>query len=617
MQAQREPSAAGRFFRGLWRVINGTRLVVLNLVFFFVLLLILAAAFAPSEKVQLQGQSTLVLQPQGVIVEEFTSGPLDRALQEAIDQGIAETRLRDLVKAIERGSKDSRITQMLIDTDGMLGIGLASLLDLEEAVATFQATGKPVIAMGRNMSQHQYFLAALADEVWLVPDGTVWIDGYANMRNFFAEGLDKLAVTINLFRVGEYKSAMEPFIRSDMSPEAQEASLEWLGSLWQTWLEGVSGKRGILPEVLAARLNEMPDRVTAAGGSFSAFAMEAGLVDRLISAPEARQELAVRGAPNGAGDGYRAISHRDYLKLTNLPAPLIGRYDVKILVAEGEIVSGTQGPGFISADTMSEQLRQIGRDDQVKALVLRINSPGGDAQASEQIRRELQALQDLGKTVVVSMGDVAASGGYWIAMSANEIWASPSTITGSIGVFGLLPTFEGTLQKMGIYTDGVGTTPLAGKLRVDRPLDPAVAAMFQASTERVYGSFIEKVATFRGMSIEQADRYARGRVWSGAQARQHGLVDQLGGLDEAVDAAARIAGLGSDFSAGYHDAPLTPFEAFFAELGAEAMARLPMTRGAVMLAPTGFLGGLLADLERVVARNGRFTVAAHCLCEVR
>lgn len=617
MQAQREPSAAGRFFRGLWRVINGTRLVVLNLVFFFVLLLILAAAFAPSEKVQLQGQSTLVLQPQGVIVEEFTSGPLDRALQEAIDQGIAETRLRDLVKAIERGSKDSRITQMLIDTDGMLGIGLASLLGLEEAVATFQATGKPVIAMGRNMSQHQYFLAALADEVWLVPDGTVWIDGYANMRNFFAEGLDKLAVTINLFRVGEYKSAMEPFIRSDMSPEAQEASLEWLGSLWQTWLEGVSGKRGILPEVLAARLNEMPDRVTAAGGSFSAFAMEAGLVDRLISAPEARQELAVRGAPNGAGDGYRAISHRDYLKLTNLPAPLIGRYDVKILVAEGEIVSGTQGPGFISADTMSEQLRQIGRDDQVKALVLRINSPGGDAQASEQIRRELQALQDLGKTVVVSMGDVAASGGYWIAMSANEIWAGPSTITGSIGVFGLLPTFEGTLQKMGIYTDGVGTTPLAGKLRVDRPLDPAVAAMFQASTERVYGSFIEKVATFRGMSIEQADRFARGRVWSGAQARQHGLVDQLGGLDEAVDAAARIAGLGSDFSAGYHDAPLTPFEAFFAELGAEAMARLPMTRGAVMLAPTGFLGGLLADLERVVARNGRFTVAAHCLCEVR
>ncbi len=617
MQSEREPSAAGRFFRGLWRFINGTRLLVLNLVFFFFLFILLAAMFAPKDTISLEAQTTLVLRPQGVIVDEYTSTPMDRALQEALDQGVAETRLRDLVKAVERGSKDTRITQMLIDTDAMQGVGLASLQDLEVAVRGFREAGKPVVSMGRNMTQHQYYLASLADEVWLSPEGTVWIDGYANMRNFFAEGLDKLSVKINLFRVGEYKSAMEPFIRNDMSPAAREASLYWLGGLWQTWLDGVARQRGVPPEVLRDALNDMPLRVAALGGNFAAFAQELGLVDRLMSAPEARQELAVRGAPNRSGDGYRAISHSDYLKLTNLPPALLTGHDIKIVVAEGEIVSGEPGPGFIGSDSMSKQLREIGRDEKVRALVLRVNSPGGDAQASEQIRRELQALQDMGKTVVVSMGDVAASGGYWISMSADEIWAAPSTITGSIGVFGVLPTFNETLQRMGIYTDGVGTTEVAGKLRLDLPLDPAIGAMFQASTERVYADFIARVAEYREMSEVQADESARGRVWTGAQARERGLVDQLGGLDDAVAAAARIAGLGAEYSAGYFTPTLSPFEAFFAELAAGAMARLPMTSHGMMLAPNGVLAGLLADLDRILARREGFSVMAHCLCEVQ
>jgi len=617
MEADKQPSAAGRFFRGLWRFLNGTRIVVLNVVFFFFFFIVLLAVMAPEERIDLQGETTLVLRPEGVIVEEYTSGPLDRALQEAIDQGIPETRLRDLVKAIERGAKDTRIKQLLIDTDGLLGVGLASLLDLEKALRGFRETGKPVVAMGRNMSQHQYFLAALADEVWLVPDGMVWIDGYANMRNFFAEGLDKLAVTINLFRVGEYKSAMEPFIRNDMSPEAKEASLFWLNGLWQTYLEGISRQRGLPPEALADALVAMPERVLEADGSFAGFAQELGLVDRLLSHPEARQELAVRGAANRDGDGFRAITHRDYLSLTNLPAALLTGQDVKIVVAEGEIVAGRQGPGFIGAETLSRQLRELGREEQVRAVVLRVNSPGGDAQASEQIRRELQALQELGKTVVVSMGDVAASGGYWIAMSADEIWASPSTITGSIGVFGLLPTIEGTMAKLGIYTDGVGTTPLAGKLRIDRELDPAVAKMFQASTEQVYTRFIENVAQYRNMTPAEADRHARGRVWTGAQALDRGLIDRLGGLDEAVAAAARIAGLGSEFSAGYHAPPLTPIEVFFAELTAEALVRLPALRSTMALGPYGFLGSVFGDVERLMARSNRFTVVAHCFCELR
>lgn len=617
MQNEQTPSAAGRFFRGLWRVFNGTRLVILNLVFFFFLFLVVAAFMAPKETLVVESDTTLVLQPQGVVVEEYSTTPIDRALEEALDQGRSETRLRDLVRAIERGADDPRITQMLIDTEGLLGIGLASLLELEAAIRDFKDRGKPVVAMGTNMTQHQYYLAAMADEVWLPPDGMLWIDGYANIRNFFSEGLDKLAVKINLFRVGEYKSAMEPFIRNDMSPEAREASLHWLGSLWQTWTDGVTRHRGIPPQALATALEEMPERIEATGGSFAEFALQAGLVDRLIAGPEARQELALRGAPNRSGDGFRAVNHDDYLGLFRLPAALKPQHDVKILVAEGEIVPGLGGPGVISGEETANRLRDIGRDDAVKAVVLRVNSPGGSAQASEQIRRELRALQDAGKRVVVSMGDVAASGGYWISMSADEIWASPSTITGSIGVFGFLPTFDETLARIGVYADGVGTTELSGKLRVDRPLDPQVARMLQANTERVYAEFIGKVAEYRDQTEAAVDEVARGRVWSGSQAQGHGLVDQLGGLDDAVDAAARIAGLGGDYRSGFYEPPLTPFEAFMTEFSAGVLARLPVSNGMVGFTPRGFVADLLSDLRAIAEGEGRFSVAAHCMCEVR
>jgi protease-4 len=617
MPNDQNPSAAGRFFRGLWRALNGTRIVILNLVFFFFLFLVVAAVLTPKDRLVVEGQTTLVLRPQGNIVEEFTTSPFDRALEEIIDQGRSETRLRDLVQAVERGADDTRISQMLIETDGMWGIGLASLLELERAIRDFKSRGKPVVAMGSNMSQHQYYLAAMADEVWLPRDGFLWLDGYANIRNFFSEGLEKLSVRINLFRVGEYKSAMEPFIRNDMSPEAREASLHWLGSLWQTWTDGVTRHRGIPPQALATSLEEMPERVEANGGSFAEFALQAGLVDRLISGPEARQELAMRGAPNRSGDGFRAVDHNDYLSLFRLPTAITPRHDVKILVAEGEIVSGQGGPGVISAVDTVGRLREIGRDETVKAVVLRVNSPGGDAQASEQIRREIQALQDGGKTVIVSMGDVAASGGYWISMSADEIWASPSTITGSIGVFGFLPTFDETLARMGIYADGVGTTELAGKLRVDRPLDPQVGRLLQASTERVYADFIRQVAEHRNQTEDAVDAVARGRVWSGSQARDHGLVDQLGGLEEAVDAAARMAGLAGDYSSGYFEPTLTPFEAFMTELGAGVFARLSASSPVMDFAPRGFVADLLSDLRAIAEGEGRFTIAAHCMCEVR
>ena len=605
--------------RGLWRLLDGTRKVFLNLVFFLFMLLLLSLLLAPQEVVRMQDDTTLVLRPYGEVVDEYTTTPFDRLLQQATEQPPQETRLRDLTMAVDRAGRDRRISQLLIDTDYLTGIGLSSLRDLEYAVAAFKETGKPVIAMGQAMSQHQYYLASMADEVWLGPGGMVWIDGYASINTYFREALDKLQVEVNLFRVGEYKSAMEPFIRDDMSDEAREAARFWLGSLWQHYLDGISRNRGIPLEALSAGLAEMPERIVAAGGDMTRFALQLGLVDRVLSSPEARQELALRGAPSRDG-GYRSIEFLDYLD----SQPLLPGADPQVMVvaAEGAIVSGQGGPGSIGAESLGRQLQEIGGQASVQAVVLRINSPGGDAVASERIRRELQALRDGGKTVVVSMGDVAASGGYWIAMGGSEVWANAATITGSIGVFGFIPTFGATLGRVGIHSDGVGTTELAGKTRIDRPLDPQLAKIAQASVEDVYRDFLDLVAEARNMSVEQVDEVARGRVWSGSQAAEYGLVDRLGSLQDAIDAAARIAGLGSDYRVEWFVPRMSPFEQFILDAMSGAAAHLPVLGRSQVLQPVGWLQHpwlreLFVSLEAISAADGRLTLAAHCMCEVR
>lgn len=611
----KERSFVVRGLQGLWRFVDGTRRVFLNLLFLLFLVVVLGFMFQDEERLSLQNDTTLVLRPYGVVVEEYSTTPVDRAVQQAFELVPPETRLRDLIEAVERAAKDPLISQMLIDTDYLWGIGLSSLHDLERAVDRFRSAGKPVIAMGDAMGQHQYYLASLADEVWLNPDGAVWIDGYANYRNFYREGLDKLEVEVNLFRVGEYKSAMEPWVRDDMSPEAKEASLYWLGSLWQQYLEGVSRRRGIPLESISAAIDQLADRIDAVEGDFAQFALQLGLVDRLVSAPEGRQELARRGAPNKAGNGFRGVEVEEYLTLAHARLPSQSP-EVVVLVAEGEIVSGERTPGVIGAETTARQLRDISVEEDVQAVVLRINSPGGEVLASEKIRRELQALQDAGKTLVVSMGDVAASGGYWIAMDADEIWANPSTITGSIGVYGILPTFGATLAKVGVHTDGVGTTRMAGKLRLDRPLDPELRRIFQSSTEHVYRDFLSKVASARSMDLEEVDAVARGRVWSGSQAAERGLVDRVGSLQDAVDAAARIAGLGPDYRVGWYEQEVSPFEQFILNLTSGALARLNIHRPGVDWVRQGFVQQLLQDLERIASSEGRLTVAAHCLCGI-
>jgi protease-4 len=612
--AKQAGSAIARFFIALWRIIDGTRKLVLNLLFLLLVFILVLAFYNAGGTLILQPQTALVISPYGNVVEEYSGTPLDQALQNATEQVRRETRLRDLVDAIHRGRDDERIVRLVIDPKYLSHVGMAALLELDAAVADFKSSGKPVVALADNLDQQQYYLAAMADEIWLNPSGMVWIDGFSAYRNFLRDGLDKLEVEVNLFRVGEFKSAMEPFIRNDMSPEDREANLYWLGSLWQQYLEAISRQRGIPLLDLSTAINHFADRLEAAGGNFARLALELGLVDRLLSRPEAYQELASLGAAGDGSEGFRQIDFDNYLVLTDIQGGPHAGSKVEVVVAEGDILGGYQPPGLIGAETLAEQLRAVGEDSKARAVVLRLNSPGGESFASEKIRREVQALREAGKTVVVSLGDVAASGAFWIAMAGEEVWASPATVTGSIGVFGIIPTFSRPLEKMGIHTDGVGTTPLAGKLRLDLPLDKDLKRIFQSSTEETYRQFVRVVAQSRKMSEEDVDKVARGRVWSGAQARDRGLVDQTGTLRQAIDSAARIAGLGSDYRIEYSETELSPFEAFLLELTGSAAARLGLgTVTASWLRPS-LLEDFLQDLRLLMRSANGFSVAAHCLC---
>lgn len=608
-----ERSFPVKFALGVWHFVNGSRKVFLNLLFLLFIYLVFLAV-KPPEVFRLKPDSTLVIRPYGMVVEQYTTTPLDRAIEEATGQERSETRLRDMLEAIHRAAGDSDITQLVIDPNFMRGIGLAALNDLGHALEAFRSTGKPVIALADSLGQNQYYLATLADEIWLNPNGTIWIDGYSSYRQFYREGLEKLAVEINLFRVGKYKSAMEPFIRNDMSEEAKEAGKFWLNDLWQQYVETVAKNRGLILKSLQESIDDLPNRIENVDGNFAQYAMNLGLVDRLMTAPQARQELARRGTPDQAGDGYRAVGMQDYLDLTESQQSYSNAKHIAIVVAEGEIVSGNHPAGRIGSISTAEQLRRAARNEKVAAVVLRINSPGGDAYASEALRVELQQVRDSGKTVVVSMGNVAASGGYWMAMAADEVWASPATITGSIGVFGMLPTFGATLGKIGVHTDGFGTTEMAGKLRLDMPLDPGIARIFQSSTERIYQEFINLVAKARGKSVEEINEVAQGRVWSGEQAAERGLVDKTGTFQEAIMASARIAGLGENFQIEWIEPEQSALDQFFMDFVSGAVSKLSFSAGKPLNLPVSWLQAMLDDLQFITAQQGKFTIAAHCLC---
>jgi protease-4 len=610
-------SVIGGFFRGIWHALDGIRKVLHLILLLFIFGILFAASrsslpFIPAD-------AALVVAPEGRIVEQLTGDPLDRALEETLGEGRPETRLRDLLEVIDAAAGDNRISALVLDLRAVERAGLPALQDLGAAVHRFRESGKKVFAWGPWFDQRQYYLAAQADEVYLDPYGAVLVEGYGYFRQYFKGTADKLGIDVHVFKVGTHKSAPDTFTRSDMSPEDREEARLWVGALWDAWKQDVAAARGIDAASLQLYADDAAEGVRAVQGDLAQYAMSRGLVNAL----KTREEFDARVAEEAGWDddelSYRQVDWRPYLTVLRSEKALHTAHgrNVAVVVASGEILDGEQPPGTVGGDTLSGMLRDLRDDDSVDAVVLRIDSPGGSMFASEQIRREVEGLQGAGKPVVASMGSVAASGGYYIAAAADRIFAAPTTITGSIGVFAMFPTFEKTLGKVGITSDGFGTTDLAGAGRLERDLNPELAGVLQASVEHAYRKFVGMVAEKRERPFEEVDGIAQGRVWSGSDARTAGLVDEFGGLEQATEAAAELAGLaGKDYGITWVEPSLTWQEMLamrFRMAGAGALGWL----GIEALAPAHRLPvGAVRELQNLLTLGEGGRPVYWCACRV-
>jgi protease IV len=564
-------SGARGFFGLIWRILEGIRkvlhLALLLLIFGFVL-----AALHSSIPI-VPRTAALVIAPQGELVEQLSGDSVRRAFGEASGGPAPETLLRDVTDAIAAGKADSRIKLIVLDVDELGPSGLSKLQEIGAALRDFRASGKRVIAAGDSFSQSQYYLAAQAGEIYLDPMGEVAVTGFAYYRMYFKDAIDKLSVDLNVFRAGTFKSYTDQFSRSDMAPSEREETSVWLESLWNAYTQDVTHARSLPANALKDFIAEQPASLQAVNGDMAKMALQRGLVTALKSRRQVADDLKGLVGEDDNNHSFNSIGMNQYLAAVRAKHVLKSKSDTKvgIIVASGEIFDGRQAPGSIGGESTSNLLRQARYDKAVKAVVLRVDSPGGSEFASEKILREVQALRKAGKPVVVSMSTYAASGGYYIAAAANQIFASPTTITGSIGVFSYIPTFERTLDKIGIKTDGIGTTPLAGDLRIDRPLGPVTKQLLQASVDHAYAQFVHRVADGRKKSFEEVDKIAQGRVWAGADAQRIGLVDQLGGLKDAIEAAAKLAQLGSDYDLDYIEPNLSLREQLLMQIRSESV----------------------------------------------
>lgn len=614
--SQDQPGIFVRLVRGTWDALNFTRRLVFNLIFLFLLIVFLAATFV--SRPILQPRTALVLDPKGAIVEQYTIDPTQRALGNLAGEPPKEVQLRDLLRVIDTAAKDQRIERLVLIPDEIAGVGLATLHELGNALDRFRATGKQVIAVAGDMGQSQYLLAAHADTILLDPDGAVVIEGFASYRSYFKDALDKLGVQVHLIKVGQYKSAAEPYVLNEASDASKEADRYWMGGLWQDYLSEIASLRKIDASSISEDIAHYDERVAAHQGDLARLALDQKLVDQLATRADARKLLRGRGVAEG-DEGFRQIDFKNYLAMLGPDVLVHFESQVAVIVAQGEIVPGEQPPGMVGGRSEAQLVRAAREDNRVKAVVLRINSPGGDAYSSELIRREIAQTRAAGKPVVVSMGDVAASGGYWIAMDGDEIWAEPTTITGSIGIFGLILTVPDTLAKIGVHTDGIGTTPLAGSFDIRRPLSPQLETILNSVIRRGYDEFIGRVAKARKRTPDEIDAIAQGRVWSGSQAKERGLVDKLGGLGDAIVAAAARAKLGSNYQVRYVEREPSAWERFLLSFGdSQTVARIARSVGFSL--PVGWLDrSEVAQIAGIVEslRGRRYGAFAHCFCDLR
>ena len=583
-------SAAAGFFGLVWRILEGIRKVLHLILMLVIFGIVLAALHTSSYTVP--HSAALVIAPEGELVEQLSVDTVRRAFGQASGGPAPETLLRDVVDAIEAAKDDERVKLLVLDLNQLEASGLSKLQEIAAAIRDFRASGKRVVAAADNLDQTQYYLAAQAGEVYLDPVGSVDVDGFSYYRMYFKDGIDKLGLDFNIFKAGTFKSYTDQFTRNDMAPSDREESAAWLQVLWNAYVQDVSRARSLPANALNDYIADRPAALQAVNGDGAKLALQRGLVTALKSRRQLADELKGLVGEDESNHSFNAIGMSQYLSATRAKRALKSHGDAKvgIVIAAGEISDGRAAPGSIGGDTTSDLLRQARFDNDVKAVVLRVDSPGGSEFAAEKILREVQALRKAGKPVVVSMSTYAASGGYYISAAANQIFASPTTLTGSIGVFSTLLTFEKTLDKLGVHVDGIGTTPLAGQMRADRALSAPVKQMLQASVDNAYSQFLHRVADGRKKTVEDIDKIAQGRVWAGLDAQRLGLVDHLGGLKDAADAAAKLADLGADYDTDYIEQSFSFKEQLLMQIKGE---------GVKLAAITG-LSPAVSPLERVI-----------------
>ena len=607
--------AFGYLIRGFWQGLSVCRVIVGNLIFLALIILFLSIFFYGDKK-EIPDEAALILSPQGDIVIQKTETMLSsRLLGEASRE---ETLLKDIIDVIDHAKDDQRVKALVLDLQDMGSAATSKLADIGQALIRFKTGGKPIYASGDYYGQQQYYLAAHADHLYLHPMGGVALTGFGIYRNYFKSALEKLMIQFHVFRVGTYKSALEPFLRDDMSEYAKEANLSWLSVLWDTYAGSIAELRGLPPEAVDDYINNVSENLSLVKGDTAQLALDHGLVDALKTRDEVREELIALVGKDEDEMTINKIQFDDYLAAIKPQQERI-RDDtskVGVIVAKGIILDGVQPAGKIGGDTLTDLIRQARLDDEVKALVLQIDSPGGSALASELIRRELELTRQSGKPVIASMSSIAASGGYWIASPADEIWAAPTTITGSIGIYSAFATLEKSLDYLGIHNDGVGTTRVADAFDTARPLNPIIADSMEQVIQHNYRRFIKTVSEGRNLTLQDVEKIAQGRVWSGKTAKELGLVDQFGNLQDAVQSAANMVNL-KDYDVIYIEQPQTAREKLIKQLNHFLAGIANNTLGSVAHPAVRFFQKVGPELEAIVELNDPQGVYAYCLvCDV-
>lgn len=608
-------SAAAGFFSLVWRLLDGIRkflhLVLLLIIFGFVL------AALHSSAPTMPHIAALIIEPEGELVEQLSGDPVRRAFGQASGGPAPETLLKDVIDAIGAAKYDSRIKLIVLDLGSLSTSGLSKLQEIAAALRDFRTSGKRVVVAADSLDQTQYYLAAQAGELYLDPLGLVYIDGFSYYRMFLKDAIDKLGIDVNVFKAGTFKSFTDQFSRSDMAPSEREETTVWLEALWNAYAQDVARARSLPANALNDYVAEEAVALAAVNGDAAKLALQRGLVTALKSRRQMAEELKTLVGEDSDSHSFNSVGMAQYLASVRSKKAIRSKSDSKvgIVVAAGEMLDGHQPPGTIGGESTADLLRQARYDSAIKAVVLRVDSPGGSMFAAEQILREVQALRKAGKPVVVSMSTYAASGGYYISAGANQIFASPTTLTGSIGVFSVIPTFQRTLEKIGVSVDGLGTTPLAGDMRVDRALSPATKQILQSSVNHAYAEFLRRVSDGRKKSVEDVDKIAQGRVWAGTDAQRIGLVDHLGGLKDATDAAAKLAQLSSEYDVDYVESEMSLREQLLMQLRSQTL-HLALLSGIVPVSTElqFALDPIVAEARSMARLNDPRGLYAYCFC---